>query len=99
MLAELPRKFAANATPVTADYVCAGGAIVLAAKIREYWEEKGSVVEVWIEPFDIKNRARARSFRYLDRAYVPGGTFAVRSDMIGGLPRKMNGADSFGLNL
>jgi hypothetical protein len=59
----------------TSDHINAGGAMLLAAQIKHFWERRGNKVDVWVEPFTIQ----ADKLR--------GSTFAIRSDLIGGLPR------------
>ena len=63
------------------DSLTEAGALLLADVIRCYWREKGHPAPVMkVEYFTVKGKGSLTP-------YVPGGCFAVRSDMVGGLPR------------
>lgn len=54
------------------------GANACAHKVREYWRRRGYAVNVWTEPQCFVPRMRA-------------AWYAVRSDLINGLPRNYKG--------
>jgi hypothetical protein len=58
------------------NFITKAGAEDLAAIIREFWRERGFHVFVWVE------RVTARA----DLPEGPRTTYAVRSDMVNGLP-------------
>jgi hypothetical protein len=62
------------------------GALLLADRIRRYWRDHGRrVPDMRLEHFTAKLGVTPHS---------RGGMFGLRSDMLNGLPRKMNGRDS-----
>ena len=74
--------------PVT-DTLTEAGAMLLAEVIRCHWREKGKTPpQMRIERFFVPH-ARRGSVTQIDHHYVSGGTWAVRSDMVGGLPRRL----------
>jgi hypothetical protein len=58
----------------TQDWLTASGAHAQANKIKRYWEARGGTVEVEVEEFRPDEGRKA--------------VFYVRSDMVGGLPRR-----------
>lgn len=59
----------------TEDWLTQSSAATLARRITSYWEQRGKYVSVWIEPMAIPNGAH------------PNTAYAIRSDMLGALPR------------
>ncbi len=64
-------------TTANADGFTRAGAEKLARRIREYWQRRGRIVRVWIEPGEVYSNV-LRS----------GTWWTVRSDMINGWPKK-----------
>lgn len=72
------------------DYITAGGAMLLAAQIRQHWASLGYLVDTWIEPFVAnvpKSYEREGAYK---RGPTPNtSTFAVRSNMLCGWPPRV----------
>jgi hypothetical protein len=49
-------------------------AAAFAERLRQFWAERGFAINVWIEPLKLTNGR-------------PGADFAVKSDLVGGLPK------------
>ena len=82
MLHQSSKLFAHYDRPV-ADSLTESGALLLADTIRCYWRGKGKEPpQMRLEYFSTPRGKGSLT------PYVPGGVFAVRSDMVGGLPRE-----------
>lgn len=65
------------ATLVTPDYLRKANAEMLCRLIYDYWAKRGYDILLWIEPFNV-----GRSI-----THVEGGCWAVRSNMVNGVPQ------------
>jgi hypothetical protein len=58
------------------DHLSSGGAEQLAARVREYWRQRGHAVDVWTERVEIVTEGVAKPFVF----------HVVRSNLFCGLP-------------